>query len=193
MADAGSTASAAITQLLEAWRNGEGAALDRLLPLVYGELKRLARSRLAGEHAGHTLQTTALVHEAFLRLAGSNVSWQDRVHFFAVAARAMRRVLVDHGRARRRDKRGAGALRVELADDAAQSEPRTPDLLDLDRALERLATYDPRKAQVVEMHFFGGMTYDEIAAVLQISVVTVHRDLSFARAWMFRALQDRAS
>lgn len=176
-----------ITDILAAWRDGEPGALDRLLPLIYDELHRLASRQRRGEREGHTLDTTALLHEAYLRLAGSEVAWVDRTHFYAVAARTMRRVLVDHARAHRRAKRDGGA-RVDLENLQLPALGRDPDLLDLDEALQQLSALDERKARVVELHYFGGLTYDEIAGVLELSAATVHRELRAGRAWLGNAL-----
>lgn len=177
-----------VTQLLEAWQRGDATALDRLMPLVYEELRQLASRQFGRESAGHTLQTTALVHEAYLRLVGSNVRWQGRAHFFAVAARAMRHVLVEHARAQRSAKRGGGQVAVTLSDDIAPGADRPPEMIELDEALTRLAQQDERKARIVELHYFTGLGYDEIAALLEISQVTVHRDLRLAKAWLQRDL-----
>jgi RNA polymerase sigma factor (TIGR02999 family) len=180
-----------VTRLLHRWSDGDRAALDRLLPLVYEELRGVARRRIGRERAGHTLQATALVHEAYLRLVGSGVDWKDRAHFFALAATTMRRVLVDHARARGAEKRGAGAEVVSLDRtglDPAAEQGDTIELIALDAALADLERQDPRKARVVEAHVFGGLTYREIAEALQISEATVDRDLRMARAWLARAL-----
>lgn len=179
--------SADVSRLLEAWRDGDAAALDRLMPLVYDELHALAHRQLQSERDGHTLQTTALLHEAYLRLMGADVPWEGRVHFFAVAARAMRRVLVDHARGARREKRGGGARPVTLDESLSSGEPPA-DLLELDDALERLAAIDERKARAIELHYFAGLGYDEIAQALAISPATVHRDLRMARAWLQREM-----
>jgi RNA polymerase sigma factor (TIGR02999 family) len=176
-----------ITAILAAWRDGEPGALDRLLPLIYDELHRLAARQRRGEREGHTLDTTALLHEAYLRLIGSEVAWVDRTHFYAVAARTMRRVLVDHARAHGRVKRSGGA-RVELDKVQLPAPGRDPDLLDLDEALQQLSALDERKARVVELHYFGGLTYDEIASVLELSAATVHRELRAGRAWLANTL-----
>jgi RNA polymerase sigma factor (TIGR02999 family) len=173
-----------VTELLVAWRAGDAEALPRLMPLVYEELRRLARRRMAAEPPGQTLTATALVHEAFLRLVEVEVPWQDRAHFLALAARLMRRILVDRGRARARLKRGAGHAAVSLDDvDVPAPEPDR-ELQALDAALDELATFDPRKAQVVDLVFFGGLTYDEAADALAISRATLHRDLRLAKAWL---------
>jgi RNA polymerase sigma factor (TIGR02999 family) len=176
-----------ITQLLADSRSGDGSALDRLMPLVYDELRRLAGSYMRNESVGHTLQPTALVHDAYIRLINSDIELQDRAHFFAVAARLMRRILVDHARAKGRLKRG-GALRVTLAESLdAASEPDL-DILDLEDAIVRLSEIDERKGKVVELHFFGGLSYDETAQALEISPATVDRELRFAKAWLHREL-----
>lgn len=174
----------AITQLLKQWRDGERAALDQLMPVVYEELRRLASRYMRAESPGQTLQTTALVHEAYIRLAGSDVDWRDRVHFFALAARLMRRILVDHAKADQRVKRGSGAARLSLDDVALVAAEPSSDLVALDEALDRLAAIDQRKCEVVELHYFGGLNYDETAEALKISAATVHRELQFAKAWL---------
>lgn len=177
-----------VSRLLVAWREGDPSALDRLIPLVYDQLRALAARQLRGERPDHTLQTTALLNEAYLRLVGTDVAWEGRAHFMAVAARTMRRILVDHARAKRRQKRGAGAERVDL-DQIALAAPDTgPELLALDEALDRLAALDERKARAVDLHYFGGFSYEEAAALLGVSPVTVHRDLRFAKAWLYREL-----
>ena len=177
--------SGAVTRLLRAWSNGEAGALDQLTPLVYVELRRLAHRQMAHERAGHSLQTTALVNEAYLRLVDCNrMRWVDRAHFFAVSAQFMRRILVDTAR-RHNQKRGAGLehISLQLADDVGD-----PDLLALDDALNALAVFDERKAQVVELRFFGGLSVEETAAVLKISAITVMRDWNSAKAWLYREL-----
>jgi RNA polymerase sigma factor (TIGR02999 family) len=182
-----------VTQLLQEWRDGRREALDRLVPLVYDELRRRAGARLREERPGHTLAPTALVHEAYLRLVGADVDWQDRVHFFAVAARLMRQILVDHARTRNRVKRGSGARPVTL-DEAVAVTPAaaSPALVDLDDALADLARQDERKARVLELHLFAGLTYEEIGTALSLSPATVHRELRLARAWLERELRHRA-
>lgn len=180
-----------VTQLLAASRAGDARSLEQLLPLVYSELRQVAQRQMKGENTGHTLQATALVHEAFLRLSGSDVAWQDRVHFFALAASTMRRILVDHAKAKRRGKRGGGAILVPLEDALYAANNTSPDLAAVDEALTRLAARDERKARVVELHFFAGLTYEEIAEVLAISPATVDRDLRFAKAWLFTELRDQ--
>jgi RNA polymerase sigma-70 factor, ECF subfamily len=177
-----------VTQLLEKARHGDSTALEHLLPLLYAELHEIAARHMHGERADHTLQPTALVHEAFLRLAGSNGSFEDRTHFLRAASQAMRRVLVDHARARNAAKRG-GALRVTLDEGLAGHDDPLVDLLVLDDALTRLAEAEPRWAQVVELRYFGGLEVTEVAAALGVSTATVKRDWRFARAWLARALQ----
>lgn len=177
--------------MLVRWRDRQQGALDELTPLIYDELRRLAHRRLSGERRDHPLQTTELVHEAFVRLIDSKVSWADRVHFFAVAATVMRRVLVDHARAQRSKKRGAGVVALPLDEALHGGVGLDTDLLDLDQALDRLAGLDERKARAVELHFFAGLTYEEVATALSISTATVHRELTFSRAWLRRALTGR--
>jgi RNA polymerase sigma factor (TIGR02999 family) len=182
-----------VTQLLANWSQGDHAAFERLTPLIYEELRRLARHYMEGQSPGHTLQTTALVNEAYLRLADQRrPNFAHRSHFFAVAAKAMRQILVDHARASLRLKRGAGADKVEL-DEAALISPEQPTaILDLDDALERLATLDSRAARGVELRYFGGLNQDEIAEVLKVSTVTVRRDWVFAKAWLYAELHRAA-
>lgn len=178
-----------VTQLLLAWSDGDRGALEKLAPLVYEELRRLARRYMAGERAGHTLQTTALVNEAYLRLIdGSQVRWQNRAHFFAVSAQSMRRILVDFARAKRNLKRGGGAEQVSLDEALVVSPERGADLLALDEALERLAALNPRQGRVVELRYFGGLSEEEVAEVLRVSPRTVRSDWSLARAWLYREL-----
>ncbi len=183
-----------VTRLLIDWRGGNQAALDELLPLVYNELRRLAQARLRQEPHGHTLQATALVHEAYVRLVDfDRLTLSDRAHFFAVAARVLRQVLVDHARRKRSDKRGGGATRITLGgvSAAAPSKALDVDVIDLDSALEELAALDERLARVVELKFFVGMTLDETAEALQVSHATVERDWAVAKAWLFRRLGAR--
>src|SRR5213592_45731 len=179
-----------VSQLLRELSQGEPGALDRLIPVVYDELRRIAHGQLQGERSGHTLSTTALVHETYLRLVQiDRVEWRDRSHFFAVAARVMRRVLIDYARARQREKRGGDAVHVPLAE--AQDIPlgrAADDLLALDEALARLETQSERQCRVVECRCFAGMTVEETAAALGISVATVKRDWTFSRAWLNREL-----
>src|SRR2546423_6488694 len=184
-----SSARDQVTQLLSAWRGGDSAALDRLIPLVQPELQRLAHRYMSKERPGHTLQTTVLVHDAYLQLADqTHPDWQNRAHFFAVAAQLMRRIMVDHARQRQALKRGGGALKVTLDEAAHAVEERAVELLALDEALEKLAAFDKRKADVVEMRYFGGLTMEEIADVLKVHVNTVSREWSAARAWLFATL-----
>lgn len=178
-----------VTQLLAAVQAGEAAASDELFPLVYAELQALARSFMAKEGRGHTLQPTALVHEAYLRLIGDReVRWDGRGHFFVAAATAMRRILVDRARRRGRLKRGGARRRVELADDAMTVEPPSDDLLALDEALARLEASDPRKGQVVLLRYYAGLSLEETGAALGVSLGTVKNDWTFARAWLHREL-----
>jgi RNA polymerase sigma factor (TIGR02999 family) len=180
-----------VTRLLLEWRNGDASALDRLVPLVYEDLRRLAHRCLRREREGHTLQTTALVNEAYLRLVGSSrVQWQDRAHFFALATQLMRRVLVDEARRRNVQKRGGEQTRVALEEADAIAPERHLDLVALDDALRRLSDVAPRKARVVEMRFFGGLTIEETAAVLEISTDVVKREWRTAKLWLLRALTE---
>src|SRR5436190_3866191 len=182
-----------VTQLLEHWSHGDDTALAELTPLIYEELRRLAHRHMGGERPDHTLQTTALVNEAYLRLAGqSNPRWQNRAHFFAVAARAMRQILVSYARSNRAQKRGGGAFKIELDEAAILSPEQSQEIVDLHEALERLETLDSRKAQVVELKFFGGLNYEEIAEVLKIARMTVRRDWEFAKLWLYTELHDTA-
>jgi len=178
-----------VTRLLLRWRGGDREALDHLLPLVYEELRGLAARKMRGERPSHTLQTTGLVHEAFLRLVAMEVSWNDRAHFLRVAAQCMRRILVDHARARGSARRGGAGARVTL-DEAAIVSPSPPaDLLALDEALTRLAQLDARKSEVIELCFFGGLTQEETASAMGVSRATVERELRQARAWLYRELR----
>lgn len=181
---------AAVSQLLNELRAGDDKALEALTPFIYDELRRLAQSYMAGERPSHTLQATALVHEAYLRLAGSDANWQNRVHFFAVAAQVMRRVLVDHARGKRREKRGGGIDALPLHESAVLSPESEPEILALDEALDELAQVEPQMARVVELVYFGGLTYEEVAATLDISRSTVVRQLNFAKAWLKDAVND---
>lgn len=173
-----------VTNLLLDWRRGNDKAQQALMTLVYDELHRRARILMRSERAGHTLQATALVHEAYLRLVQANVSAQDRSQFFAIAASSMRQVLVDHARARNRAKRGGGAMRVTLGDEMLASSDSPDELLQLDAVLNRLDSLDARKRKAVELNLFAGMTYPEIAQVLEVSVPTVQRDMHMALAWI---------
>jgi RNA polymerase sigma factor (TIGR02999 family) len=180
-----------VTQLLAEWSNGDDSALTELTPLVYEELRRLAHHFMEGQRPDHTLQTTALVNEAYLRLADqTNPNWQSRAHFFAVAARAMRQILVSYARSSRAQKRGGGGARIELDEAAILSPEQSNEIVDVHEALERLATLDERKAQVVELKYFGGLNHDEIAEVLKISTMTVRRDWMFAKTWLYDELHS---
>ena len=181
-----------VTQLLHRWRNGDEDALAELTPALYGELRRLAAGHLRRERSDHTLQATEVVHEAFVRLIDTDVAWQDRAHFLAVAAQTMRRLLVDHARSRGREKRGGGLVRVELQSSDAVAEPRRAEILSLDAALQSLAERDQRAAAAVELHHFGGLTYDEVAEVLGVSAATVKRDLTIGRAYLRREMEGAA-
>lgn len=177
-----------VTTLLQQWSDGDKEALARLMPVVYEQLRKLARSHLRNERQDHTLRATDLVHEAYLKLVRAEVPWQSRVHFYAVAAQVLRRILIDHAKAHKRDKRGSGAEKISL-DEAVLVGPQVSgDLLELDDALGRLTAQDERKGKIVELLFFGGMTYDETAAALDISPATVHRELTMAKAWLHREL-----
>jgi RNA polymerase sigma-70 factor, ECF subfamily len=178
-----------VTRLLAQWRQGDSQALDRLLPLVYDELRRIAARLMRSERREHTLQATALVHEAYARLAGGDASATDRAHFLSLAAQVMRRILVDHARTRGREKRGGGALRITLTEAAAAAPGFAGRLIEIDDALGRLEALDARKLRVLEMRIFGGMTHAEIATVLGVSVPTVERDFRMARAWLRAELQ----
>jgi len=183
-----------VTELLVAWSEGDRAALDQLTPLVYEELHRLARNHMSRERQGHTLQTSALVNEAYLRLIDQkNVRWQNRAQFFSIASRLMRRILVDHARSHRYAKRGGDIRRVSLDEAAVLAQESAAELVALDDALKSLAALDPRKCQVVELRFFGGMSVEESAEVLGVSVVTVMRDWSTAKAWLHRAMEKEVS
>ena len=177
-----------VTRLLIDWGNGDQAALDELIPLVYDELRRLARRYMRRESQDHTLQTSALVNEAYLRLVDQrSVQWQNRAHFFGVAAQMMRRILVDHARSRLRAKRGGGAQMVSLADEAVMYQ-EVAEVIALDDALNNLAELDPRKSQIVEMKFFGGLTNEEVAEVLKVTTRTVEREWRKAKAWLHHAI-----
>jgi len=183
-----------VTRLLDRWRRGDEAAAGELMPVVYAELHRLAEGAMRGERGDHTLQATALVHEAYLRLAaGATPDWRDRRHFYAVAARTMRRVLVDHARRLGAARRGGGVAPVSLGEDDAAEAPPPVDLLDLDEALDALARHDARKAQVVELRYFGGLTAAETAELLAVSEPTVRLDSRLARAWLLARLQPAAA
>ena len=184
-----------LTGLLVEWAQGDKAALDRLTPLVYDEIRRIAHRYIQREREGHTLQTTALINEAYLRLAGSqNVDWQNRSHFFAVTAQVMRHILIDHARRRRYVKHGGEAQRVAfdvaLNETASMSKARATELLALNEALEELAQLDPRKSRVVELRYFGGLSLEETAEVLEVSVMTVRRDWRAAKAWLYQRVMS---
>lgn len=179
-----------ITFLLNDWSKGDKYALEQLMPLVYEELRRMARNYMRRQPSGHTLQTTELIHEAYLKIAaGEDKQWQNRAHFFGVAAKAMRHILVDYARAKSRGKRGGWQNRITLVEDAAISSGRSQEIVALDDALNQLAVLDDRKVRVVEMKFFGGLKTEEIAEVLKISPETVKRDWSFAQTWLLRELR----
>jgi len=183
-----------VTDLLRAWSAGDQAALDALVPMVEFELRRLARGYMARERRNHTLQPTALVHEAFMRLGGAqHLSWQNRAHFLGITARLMRRVLVDHARERDVQKRGGAVPRIAFEEEMAVSPPLNIDVLALDRALEALALIDARKCRVIDMRFFAGMTVEETAEALQVSPDTVKRDWRIAKLWLLRELAAPAS
>ncbi len=180
-----------VTQLLIDWKNGSREALDALLPLVYDELRRVARGYLRRERPGQTLQGTAVVHEAYLRLVDqARVKWQNRAHFLGVAAQMIRRILVDHVRAKRAAKRGAGAMTLSLDESIEVAGRRDVDLVSLDDALEELARFDPRQARIVELRYFTGLSIEETAEVLGISPATVKREWAVARAWLYRELSE---
>lgn len=188
----------AVTRLLSAWQSGDSRALERLTPLIYEELRERARRYMKRERPGHTLQATAVVHEAFVKLVAMDVSWQDRAHFFAVAARQMRRILVDHAKARYRSKRGGDTTSSALVEDLHSTDaiggPMTSgeiDVLEIDEALQRLTTQSPRLAEIVELHYFGGLTYQELAETLKVSEATIDRDLRLAKAWILRQIRPQ--
>lgn len=185
------SAPEAVTQLLLDWRAGDAAALDALIPFVYGELRRIARAHMRREQAGHTLQTTALINEAYLRLIDQKVSWQNRAHFFGVAARLMRQILVDHARAQYAAKRGGNQIQVSLSNAAGMIESEGAELIALDDALKSLAAIDSRKCQVIELRYFGGLTIRETAEVLGVSHTTVEDDWKVARAWLRREITKK--
>ena len=178
-----------ITRLLVEWSDGSQAALDALMPVVHAELQKLAHSYMRRENSAHTLQTTALVNEAYLRLIDQkSVQWQSRAHFFGIAAQMMRRILIDHARSHEYAKRGGKAMKVSLDDVAEISDEKAAEMIALDEALRELAEIDPRRARVVELRYFGGLSNDEISEVLQISVNTIVRDWNLAKAWLHRTL-----
>jgi RNA polymerase sigma factor (TIGR02999 family) len=182
-----------VTDLLRAWSEGDRVALEKLMPLVYQELHRLARKYMGGERADHTLQTTALVHEAYLRLIGaSKIPWQSRAHFYAVSAQAMRHILVDFARARHNLKRGGNEKRISLDESLVVAEDQHPDLVSLDDALTSLASVDERKSRVVELRFFGGLSVEETAEILKVSPDTVMRDWRLSKLWLLREMSKRS-
>jgi RNA polymerase sigma factor (TIGR02999 family) len=178
-----------VTQLLENWSNGDKVSLEKLMPLVYDELHRLAQRYLRQERSDHTLQSTALVHEAYLRMVDQkNVKWQNRAHFFGVAAQSIRHILVDHARSHRAANRGSGAAKLSLDEAIGVPEKKEVDLLALDESLERLSALDPQQGQIVELRFFGGLSIEETAEALRISPATVKRDWVMAKAWLYQNL-----
>jgi RNA polymerase sigma factor (TIGR02999 family) len=182
-----------VTRLLAAWRAGDDKALDRLIPLVQDELTRIARHYMGRERSDHTLQTTALVNEAYLRLVNQEgMNWQSRAHFFAASAQIMRHILVDHARTRKYNKRGGGAVKVSFDEAVMVAQARAPELIALDEALTHLARMFPRKAQVVELRYFGGLSIEETAEVLSISDATVRREWNSAKAWLYQSLTPSA-
>jgi len=188
------TTSSEVTTLLIRWGNGDALALDKLLPLVYEELRVMARQHLRKEHPGQTLQTTDLVHEAYLKLVNQRrVHWQNRAHFYAIAAQLMRRILVDRARKRKRGKHGGGAARVSLSDGNLIAPDPLFDFVAFDEALSELSRLDERKAKIVELRFFGGLSVDETADFLNISAVTVMRDWRMAKAWLHKALNPNSA
>jgi RNA polymerase sigma factor (TIGR02999 family) len=188
-----SRAPEAVTQLLLAWSNGDREALDRLMPLVYDELRRLARRYMRRERVGHTLQTTAVINEAYLKLVDQqHVRWQNRAHFYAISAQLMRRILVDHARRHAYAKRGGGALRVSLDETVMAAPEQTADVVAVHEALERLAEIDERKSRVVELRFFGGLSIEETAEVVGVTPMTVTRDWKTAKAWLHREISREA-
>lgn len=183
--------SADMTRLLQQWHSGDPRAMEQLSPVVYQTLKQLARAQMRNERENHTLQPTALVNEAYLKLIDQEFSFADRAHFRGLAARIMRHVLIDHARARRSEKRGNGVESVTMIESQLGGSERAIDMVELDDALKKLAEFDPRKAKVIELSFFGGLTYDEIAEALGVSVNTVDRDLSRGKAWLYREFNQR--
>jgi len=179
-----------LTGLLVEWREGDRAALERLMPLVYDQLRRIAHRYVQRERNDHTLQTSALVNEAYLRLADQNVGWQNRAHFFAVTARVMRHILIDHARRRRYAKHGGDVRQVPIEEAATMSMERAAELIALEEALDELAQLDPRKSRVVELRYFGGLSLEETAEALNISLMTVRRDWRAAKAWLYRRLKE---
>ena len=182
-----------VTQLLREWSQGDETAHEKLMPLVYAELRKMAHRHMASQNPGHTLQTTALIHEAYMRLVNQpEKEWQSRSHFFAVASRAMRHILVDYARSKQAEKHGGGTLELSLDEALTVSQERAAEMVALDDALQELARIDQRKCQVVELRFFGGLSVEETAEVLNVSPVTVMRDWSMAKAWLHRELSKAA-
>lgn len=182
-----------VTELLIGWSNGDRAALDKLMPLIDDELRRLAHRYMRQERADHTLQTTALVNEAFVRLVNrKNLQWQNRAHFFGIAAQLMRTILVDHARSHASAKRGGGARKLELNEALVVSQQKASEVIALDEALKQLALIDPRQSRIVELRFFGGLTVEEAAEVLHVSPVTIKREWSTAKAWLYRELAGQS-
>jgi RNA polymerase sigma factor (TIGR02999 family) len=178
-----------VTTILLAWNSGDQEALDRLMPLIYKELRRMARRYMRSESPDHTLQATALVHDVYVQLVDQKrVNWKNRAHFFGAAAQIIRRLLVDHARSRHRLKRGGGAFKVEWKEELSASQPQEMDLLVLHDALNRLATIDPQQSRIIELRYFGGLSIEETAEALSISPATVKRDWAFARAWLYREM-----
>jgi RNA polymerase sigma-70 factor, ECF subfamily len=184
------TDTATVTRLLLAWCDGDVSAHDQLIQHVYEEMHRIAQRHMRSEQPGHTLQTTALIHEAFMRMVDIEARWNGRAHFLAVAARVMRQILVDHARARGRQKRGGGRIAVTFDEALVISTEPGSQLIEMDDALKRLEAIDARKARAIELHYFGGLTYDEVATVLDVSAATVDRDLRMAKAWLYRELRS---
>lgn len=188
-----STSPQEVTRLLADWSKGDTSALDRLIPLVHAELRRIAQSQMRQERPGHTLQATALVNEAYLKLAGQDgFEWHDRAHFFAVCAQVMRHILIDHARAHARDKRGGGAIQVSLDEVAVMGAEQAGDYVALDEALRLLESVDPQKGRIVELRYFGGLSIEEAADVLKISSRTVRREWRRAKAWLYRMIAEGA-
>jgi len=183
------TSAPTVTTLLRDWRSGDAGALEQLTPMIYDDLRSIAARHLKSERRGHTLQATALANEAFVRLAEADASFEDRAHFFAIAARTIRHILTDYGRARSSQKRGGGQRALTL-DEQRVADARPVDIVDLDDALEKLASLDSRKSDILVLHYFGGMTYEETAEALNVSPATVDRDLRFAKAWLANELED---
>jgi RNA polymerase sigma factor (TIGR02999 family) len=180
-----------VTRLLADWGRGDRSALDKLFPLVHAELRRIARRQMSGERPGHTLQATALVNEAYLKLAGQEgFEWHDRAHFYAVCAQVMRHILIDHARGHARDKRGGGAIQVSLNEVAVMAGEQAADFVALDEALRALEAVDPQKGRIVELRYFGGLSIEETAEVLKISPRTVRREWRRAKAWLYRMISE---